>query len=818
MINSIRRRLRQVQNSFPAGGVLLALLIGYFVYRNTRTSGTPGNAVAAVAWQDIDGTEHGGDDFAEHRATVLFFTSAQCPCADVFSAPFVRVARDYSAQGVRFFAVFSNGNEAVADIRNFAASRQFGFPVVKDEKGELAARLRSAVTPSAVVLDSTGAVLYFGAVGTVPEKPDDAADCGQLVSVLTAVLAGENPALAAAARRALGCAIVGTVTTGLPTIEPQDNRRPAGRLENGVLTLRLRTDTGVWSPEKKDGAGFPMYAFREEGGPLQTPGPLIRVPAGTELRVTIKHTVAGPPLEVHGLHAHTETADPVVMIASGEEREFRWKADKPGTFVYWASVGPPRTTFAEGKDALLNGGLVVDPPGTVPDPHERIFVLNEYLERAPDDSQAIDEDTGLPASTRVRAVMTVNGLTWPYTEPLRYELGERVRWRVINASVGTHPMHLHGFHFDVLSRNDGQQDTFYAEGEREKSVTERIPSAGSIRIEWQATEAGRWLYHCHMSAHFSSRLRVRPPGKGPVAEDEHKRHAFEDMSGLVLGIEIQGGAIALKKPEKGPARELTLHVREHPNPRAPAFPLTSYFVQEGFGGQPPEEFSIPGPPLILTRGQRTQIKVVNHLPRPTAVHWHGIELESIYDGVVGWGGHSASVTPSIAPGGSFIAEMTPPRAGTFIYHTHFDDESQLLTGLYGPLIVLEPGQQYDPDKDRVVLVSARGGRGIQLNGGTTRSMQFTTGQTYRIRLINISLNNSTTVLRIMNGARVLTWRALAKDGALLPPARATVQPASQIVTVGETRDFEFTPTEPGELKFELENGQRTVAAIPVFVQ
>jgi len=53
--------------------------------------------------------------------------------------------------------------------------------------------------------------------------------------------------------------------------------------------------------------------------------------------------------------------------------------------------------------------------------------------------------------------------------------------------------------------------------------------------------------------------------------------------------------------------------------------------------------------------------------------------------------------------------------------------------------------------------------------------------------------------KVRSGDRVLSWRALAKDGAVLPPARATVQPASQRVTVGETRGFEFTPEAPGEL-------------------
>jgi len=82
--------------------------------------------------------------------------------------------------------------------------------------------------------------------------------------------------------------------------------------------------------------------------------------------------------------------------------------------------------------------------------------------------------------------------------------------------------------------------------------------------------------------------------------------------------------------------------------------------------------------------------VVNHLQEPTAIHWHGIELDSYSDGVPGFGGTAGSVTPPVAPGGTFTARFTPPRAGTFIYHTHWHNSAQLAGGIYGPLIVLEP--------------------------------------------------------------------------------------------------------------------------------
>ena len=61
----------------------------------------------------------------------------------------------------------------------------------------------------------------------------------------------------------------------------------------------------------------------------------------------------------------------------------------------------------------------------------------------------------------------------------------------------------------------------------------------------------------------------------------------------------------------------------------------------------------------------------------------------------------------IEPGASFVVRITPPRAGTFIYHTHLHDYRQLSSGLYGPLIVTEPGETFDPATDHVVVLGRR---------------------------------------------------------------------------------------------------------------
>src|SRR5438132_6848435 len=89
----------------------------------------------------------------------------------------------------------------------------------------------------------------------------------------------------------------GCIAPGKPdsTIHPNDNRRSAGTLKDGVLTLALEARAGSWQPEGSGGRSLDsLGAFAEAGRPLSTPGPLIRVPAGTEIRGTLHNTLARP--------------------------------------------------------------------------------------------------------------------------------------------------------------------------------------------------------------------------------------------------------------------------------------------------------------------------------------------------------------------------------------------------------------------------------------------------------------------------------------------------------------------------------------------
>jgi FtsP/CotA-like multicopper oxidase with cupredoxin domain len=233
--------------------------------------------------------------------------------------------------------------------------------------------------------------------------------------------------------------------------------------------------------------------------------------------------------------------------------------------------------------------------------------------------------------------------------------------------------------------------------------------------------------------------------------------------------------------------------------------LMRYALEEARDGAP-DGPGIPGPLLTLERGRPVRITVVNRLDQPTSVHWHGIELESYPDGVPGWSGTSGRVYPGIAPGDSFVAAFTPPRAGSFMYHAHANELVQILGGLYGPLLVLPPGEPFDTATNRLVMVGSLFRHdslfGVVNGRLDPAPIELSVGHSYRLRLFNIGDARTYFALRRPDSSLV-AWRAVAKDGADLPPALAVPATAPLLTGPGEVADFEFTPERPGELVLDV---------------
>lgn len=623
----------------------------------------------------------------------------------------------------------------------------------------------------------------------------------------------------------------------LPDIRWSDNERSAGQLEDGILALDLEVLRGRWRPYGEEGGAVAVLAFAEAGEAPQVPGPMARVPPGTEVAVRITNPLDAE-LEIQGLsgrlrpefegpdrRVHPGEELPSFLIAPGATRTVRFTARNPGTYLYRGSLPESPTAAEPFEDNLLQGAFIVDDPRSTPPGPEKVMVIQDFFG---DSTPQGFPDVG-------QEILTINGRPWPHTERLNYGMEDEITWRVINASTLVHPMHLHGFFYEILSRGDLYRDTIYRPLQVRQAVTEHMNPFTTMKLRWSPDRPGGWIFHCHLTNHvfpnpglegdlptFTERAITLAREDGSHDPGEPVTHS---MGGLVTGVYVEPpDGWTPVEPEGEPIR---LHVRED-SVAGYVLPRFGYAVGQPGEPPPPDRVPFPGDPLILEGGPPAAVRVVNETDEPTTTHWHGLEVESLYDGVAGVTGYPEHRTPPIMPGDSFEVALQSDRPGTYIYHTHMADLRQQGAGLYGPLLVLPEGETWDPSTDQVYIVGMGLGETERLSGRLYLNGQrepdprpMTVGEEYRLRLINITPMSGNLVFRLVRDGYPVKWRPLAQDAWTVPPHRRDLTPARQWVSVGETYDVLFTPREPGELRLEVRNeevGGQLVVTQPIEVQ
>jgi FtsP/CotA-like multicopper oxidase with cupredoxin domain len=355
-------------------------------------------------------------------------------------------------------------------------------------------------------------------------------------------------------------------------------------------------------------------------------------------------------------------------------------------------------------------------------------------------------------------------------------------------------------------------------------VTSLVTAGRTMHMTWVPERPGAWLFHCHIPSHFS-----RKDALGMISESQPDHsghaanHALSGMNGLVVGIHVaprQGTSATVSTESR---RHIRLLVRQNQG-GLPEQPYFGFALHETGAEPPPDSGIRSGPPIVLTRGEPVSITVVNRSPEPTSIHWHGIELESYYDGVAGFSGNTSRLAPTIAPGDSFEARFTPPRNGTFIYHTHFDELRQQPAGLSGAILVIEPGTRFDASTDIPVLITSPPdprdeSRAVLLNGRLAPdTLELRVGKPVRLRFINITTGRPGMRMELRNGTDVLEWRPIAKDGADLPWPQPGGK-AIRSISIGETWDVEVIPDATGDLRLEARtSGGALLGFIPIRVR
>jgi FtsP/CotA-like multicopper oxidase with cupredoxin domain len=99
----------------------------------------------------------------------------------------------------------------------------------------------------------------------------------------------------------------------------------------------------------------------------------------------------------------------------------------------------------------------------------------------------------------------------------------------------------------------------------------------------------------------------------------------------------------------------------------------------------------PGPLIEVARGSEIMVRFTNHLADSTSIHWHGIRLENAFDGVDG-------------VGDAFTYKLRFPDAGIYWYHPHIREDIQQALGLYGNILVRQPGAKIPANREQILML------------------------------------------------------------------------------------------------------------------
>ena len=258
-----------------------------------------------------------------------------------------------------------------------------------------------------------------------------------------------------------------TDTTGGTLIEP--------RIVKGVKVYDMTMEQVDWEISK--GITKPAMAFNGI-----VPGPEVRVQQGDHVQFVFQNQLDQPTtVHFHGLTVpNSEDGVPYITqppIMPGEYWTYEFTIqDPPGMYVYHSHFNS-----TEQVGSGLYGALIVEPKrgdwkplyGAQPDVEFSMFLGDGPLD------------------------YVINGKSFPATAPLVASLNDWVLIHIANDGSLLHPMHLHGYHFQVV----GEDGFPLAPQNRYMADTLVVAPGSRFDIMVHATEPGAWAFHCHILPH-----------------------------------------------------------------------------------------------------------------------------------------------------------------------------------------------------------------------------------------------------------------------------------------------------------------------------
>jgi len=234
------------------------------------------------------------------------------------------------------------------------------------------------------------------------------------------------------------------------------------------------------------------------------PGPTIEATAGDTIRVILKNELPEPTsIHWHGLEVPNaeDGAAGVTEAATlpGETHVYEFTLFQSGTFMYHTGFNVMK------QDALGLGGLVVIHPKDEKNRPDREFAI------------MLQEWTFPPGNPNPNLAsmafnwFTFNGKSAPSIDIMRIKQGQRVRIRIGNLSMQSHPIHIHGYAWKVVGTEGGP----IPESAQWSGATINVPPGTTRDVEFVAWNPGVWRFHCHRLHHIMNAMADRPMGIMP---------------------------------------------------------------------------------------------------------------------------------------------------------------------------------------------------------------------------------------------------------------------------------------------------------------
>ena len=314
--------------------------------------------------------------------------------------------------------------------------------------------------------------------------------------------------------------------------------------DDGVKVFRLVAE----EVQREFAPGMVVHCWGYNG---QTPGPTIEVVEGDRVRIYVTNHLKEPTtvhwhgvLLPNGMDGVTGLTQPPIQPNDTGMYEFTLR--QSGTHMYHPHYDE-MTQISMG----MVGFFIIHPKN--PTDEEKVdrdfaIMLNEWF-------IPIGGSTPDPLVMLDFNYFTFNSTVWPGTEPLVVKRGEKVRIRLGNLSMDSHPIHLHGYEFSVTGRGAKRLKP----SAQYEAVTVNVPVGDTRDIEFRADEPGDWAFHCHKVHHVMNGMEHQIPNLLGVNQDTVEKKIQKLLPDyMAQGESGMGAMLEMCDVMKGPPNYLKM--------------------------------------------------------------------------------------------------------------------------------------------------------------------------------------------------------------------------------------------------------------------